>query len=410
MGGDIVRIGAARSIQYALRDGVRGLPDMAIHRVDAAGRITLLGQLVPVRPNGFVMQQADGTALHSEGVPWWLLDMLPQGFLGRALASKLAASLGFPARLSAWSDTQMLRALLTQGHDDAVGNLVLGDGARERLLAVPLPQPIAEGAKAFAYVQLAAEAASGDLSHSSAGGEQPKFATFAHTPAGPRHVLVKFTLAETNPVTERWRDLLLAEHHALETLAASGVAAAPSRVVDAGGQRFLEVERFDRVGETGRRAVFSLASLDAEFVGNARAPWPQITAQLASDGHVTHAAAAAAALLFAFGTLIGNTDMHNGNLSFTSENGQRPFVLAPAYDMLPMGFAPQASGGMADTLAPVHLHASVGTAVWVQAAGLALHFLERIRADARFSARFQPCIASLANHVENAGGKIARLG
>ncbi len=408
MGGDIVRIGAARSIQYALRDSTRGLPDMPIHRVDAAGKVAPLGQLVPVRPNGFVMQQADGLTLYSEGLPWWLLDMLPQGFLGRALASKLAASLGFPARLSAWSDTQMLRALLMQGHD-AVGNLLLGDGARERLLAAPTPQPIAASAKESAYVQLAAEAASGEWPHSSAGGEQPKFAAFAHTPAGPRHLLVKFTLAETNPVTERWRDLLLAEHHALETLAASGVAAALSRVVDAGGQRFLEVERFDRVGETGRRAVLSLTSLDAEFVGNARAPWPQITAQLASGGHVTHGATEAAALLFAFGTLIGNTDMHNGNLSFTSEEG-RPYMLAPAYDMLPMGFAPQASGGMPDALAPARLHASVGTAVWVRAARLALHFLARIRADARFSARFQPCIASLADHVEDAGGMIARLG
>ncbi len=32
MGADIVRIGAARSIHYALRDTRRGLPDIPIHR------------------------------------------------------------------------------------------------------------------------------------------------------------------------------------------------------------------------------------------------------------------------------------------------------------------------------------------------------------------------------------------
>lgn len=409
MGDDVVRIGAARSIHYALRDNARGLPDIAIHRVDDDGKVGPLGRLVPVRPNGFVMQQTDGVTAHSDGLPWWLLDMRPQGFLGRAFASRLASPLGLPARLSEWNDTQVLRALLQHGHD-AVGNLVLGDGARERLLDAPVPAPVAEAAKPAAYVRLAAEAASSDMPGSSAGGEQPKFTAFVDTPDGPRHVLVKFTLPENNPVTERWRDLLLAEHHALETLAVAGIAAARSRVVDApNGQRFLEVERFDRVGPHGRRAVFSLASLDAEFVGNARAPWPEITAQLASQGHVTRESVDTAALLHAFGTLVGNTDMHNGNLSFTSEYG-RTVALTPAYDMLPMAFAPQSSGGMSDTLAPARLHPSVTAGTWRRAAELAARFLASAQDDPRFSARFSPCLQSLSAHLDEAATKIARLG
>ncbi|MBU1395774.1 MAG: ArsR family transcriptional regulator, partial [Gammaproteobacteria bacterium] len=55
LGGEIVRLGAARSIQYALRDGLHGLPDMPVYRVDVAGKIRSLGTLVPVRPDGFVM-------------------------------------------------------------------------------------------------------------------------------------------------------------------------------------------------------------------------------------------------------------------------------------------------------------------------------------------------------------------
>ncbi len=47
---------------------------------------------------------------------------------------------------------------------------------------------------------------------------------------------------------------------------------------------------------------------------------------------------------WAFGMLIGNTDMHHGNLSFIISLHGRPYALAPAYDILPMGFAPKVGG------------------------------------------------------------------
>ena len=408
MGSEVLRIGAARSIQYALRDAGRGVDDTAVHRVDAQGRVKPLGVLVPVRPAGYVMRQTDGVTLHSDGLPWWLLDMRPQGFLGRAYAARHAAGLGLPASLSEWDDAHVLRALVAHGHD-AVGNLLLGDRAREQFLNTSGPEPLAQRAKARAYRRLAEEAASGDRPGSSAGGEQPKFAAFVKGPDGPCHVLVKFSLPDVNPVTQRWRDLLLAEHHALQALAAQGVAAARSWVVDHGEQRFLEVERFDRVGPSGRRAVFSLAALEAEFVGDARAPWPAMTARLAGGGHITPESVEGAALLFAFGTLIGNTDMHHGNLSFTSEHG-RPCALAPAYDMLPMGFAPRSAGNLPGALPEARLHASVGHAVWGRALVLAQDYLDRVRAERRFSADFGRCIDALGLHIAAAGEKVARLG
>ena len=87
---EIVTWGAARATQYALRDRLRDLPDMPVYRVSKRGRITLLGQLIPVRPEGFVMAQTDGITRHHEGLPWWLSDMRPQGFLGRAFARQQA--------------------------------------------------------------------------------------------------------------------------------------------------------------------------------------------------------------------------------------------------------------------------------------------------------------------------------
>lgn len=408
LGDEVLRIGTAQSIQYALRDTMRGLPDITIHRVDTEGRIRQLGTLVPVRPEGFVMRQEDGVTLHSDGLPWWLFDMRPQGYLGRAYAARHGAGLGLPERLTDWTDTHVLRALLAHGHD-VVGNLLLGDSARDRFLAAAVPDPITEERKAGAYARLAQAAARGETAGSSAGGEQPKFAAHAMTPDGPRHVIVKFSELEEGPVSERWRDLLLAEHLALDTLREAGIPAARTRIVDHGGQRFLEVERFDRIGNLGRRARFSLAALDAEFVGAGAGGWPIVARQLVNDGQIRPEAADGANLLWAFGTLIGNTDMHSGNLSFVAEHG-RPYSIAPAYDMTPMSFAPRSGGGIPDLIPGASIHASVANETWRHAEELARVFLARVIAATGFSHRFGPCIAALEHHIETASSKIERLG
>lgn len=408
MDAEVLRIGAARSIQYVLRDTLRGLPDIAVFRVDGQGRLDELGTLIAVRPEGFVMQRVDGQLLHSDGPPWWLFDMLPAGYLGRAYAARHGAALGLPARLADWTDTHALRALLANGHD-LPGNLLLGERAREHFLAVPLPEAIGEADKADAYPRLAREAAQGEQAGSSAGGEQPKFTSYVVTPDGPRHVIVKFSEPEDTPISQRWRDLLLAEHLALETLAAGGVPAARSRVLDLAGQRFLEVERFDRTGALGRQALLSLRALDAEFVGASDGSWPALASRLCAGRHIRPEAVEGAALLWAFGKLIGNTDMHPGNLSFTTSEG-RPYSLAPAYDMNPMGFCPEASGRLKDELGnPADIRADVSPDSWRQAAALAEDFLRRVKAAPGFSARFLPCIAALEAHQAEARRRIARL-
>jgi DNA-binding transcriptional ArsR family regulator len=112
LGDDVLRLGAGPAIHYALRDSARSQLAVPVYRVSDAGQIRELGRLLPVRPDGFVMQQADGVWLHSNGLPWWLEDMRPQGYLGRAYASAHAASLGLPANPEHWGDADILRALL----------------------------------------------------------------------------------------------------------------------------------------------------------------------------------------------------------------------------------------------------------------------------------------------------------
>ncbi|MHC9002902.1 type II toxin-antitoxin system HipA family toxin YjjJ [Enterobacter adelaidei] len=395
LGDEVVRIGSGPSIHYVLRDALRGFSSAPIYRITEEGKVKPLGQLIPVYPDGFVMEQADNICLHSDGLPWWLFDMRPQGYLGRAYASRFSTELGLPANPENWTDSDVIRALLVHGHD-AVGNVLIGEQARNHF--VDMPQPVAVE-RATAYPSLALAVSSGEVPGSSAGGEQPKFCTY--TERG--HVIVKFTAPDDNPISERWRDLLLAEHLALKVLDVE------TEVFDFGGQRFLEIPRFDRVGPLGRKGLFSLRALEAEFVGRAREAWPVLVNELVKQGCVHPDAIAGTARLWAFGMLIGNTDMHHGNLSFISAHG-RPYHLAPAYDMLPMGFAPKSGGGMVNTLRPAMLLDAIAGEIWHESLELAERFYALVSDCNRFSASFAPCVAALRAHLDEARSRISRLG
>lgn len=409
LGREIIRFGPYRSIHYALRRTMVAEGDIPIYRVTGDGRIEKLGDLTPVVPQGYAMTDADGSAYGCEGFPWWLYDMWPQGFLGRAFVAGLAAPLGLPERLGDWREEHVLRALLSPHGSDAVGNLLLGERSRQHFIDRADPAAIPADQRPARYAELSRRALTDEVPASSAGGAQPKFAAYAETAGGPRHVLVKFTLPGDNDTLGRWRDLLLAEHHALTLLRENGLPAAATQLVDHDAQRFLEVERFDRIGTRGRRGLISLTALDAEFCGLGRGIWPAMSERLAGDGHITAAAHRFAGRLHAFGALIGNTDMHPGNLSFVTDSG-RPYETAPAYDMLPMAFAPRASGELPETLAPPSIDARVPNEVWREAAGLARQYLERLRAEAGFSEGFEPCLRALTAHLDEGMARIGRLG
>lgn len=407
MGDDVVKTGQKKSTRYLLRDHGRGFADIPVFRVDAAGKVKELGVLTPVRPYGYVFTQSDGQHIHSDALPWWLLDMRPQGFLGRAHAARYGADLGLPATLKEWTDSHAIRALLVHGHD-LVGNLLIGTSARDKFIRAPEPECIREVDKTTAYASLAMGASAGDSPGSSAGGEQPKFTAYVAFEKETRHVIVKFSEAQKSPNSQRWRDLLLAEHMALATLRQAGIAAAHTCIYDGQEQRFLEIERFDRIGVWGRKAVISLASLDAEFVGAANQPWPVITKALSKQGVITRQSADMAEVLWAFGALIGNSDMHGGNLSFVSEHG-RPYELALAYDVTPMSFAPTSSGRLPHAIHPITPHASVSHENWRQAQQLAQTYLASIQACDQFSPEFQVCVEAMQTHIDMASAQINRL-
>jgi serine/threonine protein kinase HipA of HipAB toxin-antitoxin module len=139
-------------------------------------------------------------------------------------------------------------------------------------------------------------------------------------------------------VGQRWSDLLVAEHHALETLSSAGISSAKSRLLQLENRTYLEVDRFDRVGLSGRIGVTSLLAIDASLYG-ALDNWIESARRLHQDRRIDIATLEDIKLISTFADLIANTDKHFGNLSFYDGYDGR-FRLTPIYDMLPMLFAP----------------------------------------------------------------------
>ena len=404
MAKEIVRIGSGSLIQYALRDMARGMEDVPVYRVTEAGRLQCLGSLIAVDPGptAMVFRSSDGKASFFEDLPWWADDMRPQGFLGRAFAARHGQARGLPDDPRMWSGTQTLRALVIHGHD-GVGNLLFGERNRTHFLTMPNPVPLSFRE----FPRLAAGASAGDDPGSSAGGEQPKFLAYAETSEGPKHTIVKFA-GSGNEVQRRWRDLLATEHLALETLRAHGETASMSWLADEADQRFLVSERFDRVGATGRRALVSLSTLNCEFVANSARTWPEIARCLFDEGLVVEASLPRIETLWAFGALIGNTDMHLGNLAFFSGEGP-PYQVAPAYDLLPMIFAPSRDGVLRFEMRPVRLDSSLAPESLRRAHAMAIDYVGRLRHEKRISKAFFPCIDALEQQLQIVDKMLARL-
>ncbi|MBI5549351.1 MAG: type II toxin-antitoxin system HipA family toxin YjjJ [Deltaproteobacteria bacterium] len=391
----VVRIGQARATSYALEREIRTFGTRwPIYRVGADGRAWHAANLHALEPRAWWYEPIGQRPAwlvgeHANGLfpdlPWFLDDLRPQGFMGRAFARRHAEGLGLSPDPRLWDASGVLVALLLFG-DDLPGDFVVGDAALGRVQRASLSPPaaIALADRAAHYSQLALAALHGEVPGSSAAGEQPKFTACVLEASGNlRHVLVKFSPVCDSPSGQRWADLLVCEHLAAEVLREHQVAACSTEVLEGGGRRFLEVTRFDRVGAFGRVGFVTLLPLDATYYGKLDS-WAAAADRLERDGWLDSEEATRMRLLWWFGGLIGNSDMHFGNLSLTLDS--RPFRLAPAYDMLPMIYRPEAGGEVVtrQPFAPP-LPTPPQLPVWRRAASLAALFWQRVADDTRVS-------------------------
>jgi hypothetical protein len=395
--GTVRKVGAARAQRYVLSREVVGVGrEVPIMRVDHQGRAAPFARMLPLEGGAFWVDEVDGVHARHDGLPWFLDDMRPQGFMGRTFAHA-HPELQLGGDPSHWNDDDVLRALALFG-DDLPGNLIVGDAAFQRFHS--LAERASRVASAADYPALADQAMQGTHPGSSAGGEQPKFCTVCDG----RPVLVKFSPADDSPVAQRLRDLLVCEHLALQTLATDGVAAAPTQVFRGGGRVFMESERFDRSvqqGRIGRVGMVSLQVYDAEYVGEMD-NWAATAQRMAGRQLLRQRDADTLCLLEAYGVLIANTDRHYGNVSLLID-AQGDWALAPCYDMLPMLYAPVGNELVARDFAARPLQPSAATLpFWDRAMALAQTFWRAAAQDPRISADFRAVAAQNAQHLAQA--------
>lgn len=401
---DVLAVGRGRATRYAARRRIEGLPSaLPLYEV-LDGRTVLLGTLHPVRPDGYYVESDSPVRGFYPGLPWFLDDLRPSGFLGRLVPSQ-HPELGFPRSVDAWSVDQVVVYLAGHGAD-LVGNLVLGEGALQRALQATPAHPVARGERSERYGALAADAMAAGIPGSSAAGEQPKF--LATRIDGDRHVpvLVKFSPPVRDEASRRVADLLVCEHLALARIADAGLPAARTALVRSADRTFLEVERFDREGRQARRGLVSLRALDAEFVGDPTS-WTSVARALHVQRRIPAEALRRVVWLERFGDWIGNTDKHLGNLSFHFQSGALG-ALAPVYDMLPMGYAPRSGEVVPVELRLPTLSPSQAD-LWVETWRVAVAFWRDVSAHPEVSAGFAAIAARNADRVEEMGPTLARL-
>ncbi|WP_369930918.1 HipA domain-containing protein [Xanthomonas sp. NCPPB 2632] len=225
------------------------------------------------------------------------------------------------------------------------GNFVVGFDALDRALKSGF-DTIDERSRGLRYGAFAEAALSPVSPGALVAGEQPKFTASVIDAAGHiRHVIVKFSEpVDSGPMARRWADLLICEHLAGNVLSEHGHASASSELVESQGRVWLEVTRFDRVGAYGRRGCVSLAAWSDAHDG-IRDDWAAAATRMHGGDWIDESALDQVRQRWWFGRMIGNTDMHFGNLSFFLDDSL-PLTLTPSYDMLPMLYRPAANGAI----------------------------------------------------------------
>lgn len=401
--GQVLKVGARRDARYALRRPIDTIgSEWPLRRLKPAGEILEVGTLYSLAAGQFYVDvHAEATEARFSykgfitGIPYWLQDQRPGGFLGRAVPARYP-QLQLPERVIDWNDDQYLR-YLTQHGSDCVSNLILGDAAfSEYLSSVRRREVIQAEERRRRYQELAQEVMAGGLPGSSAHGEHPKFTALIATSGGERAVLVKFSPPRSTAIGQRWSDLLVAEHHALEVLRAAGIPACESTLHIYEDRTYLEMIRFDRQGTLGRVGVSSLLAIDVALYGKLDS-WIASASRLWRDRHLSALSLEQVRLAEVFAMLIANTDRHFGNIAFF-ENYSGRYELAPIYDMLPMLFAPGHDQIVAREFAPPEPTADTLRA-WPRARELAAAYWCALAGNEQLSAEFRSlsrrCLESL---------------
>ena len=385
------RVSGVRTPRYGM---VRRLPgnmsgQHKVFRIDRDGSLAEAGTVSLLVGGETFLQLGTSGHLYA-GLPPSMAFAAPSGFLGRQAAHAVAAELHLPDSLRDWSDDHRCAYLIARG-SNLVGDLVFGEAALAQSMELRTLAAISASHKLQAYRAMTSAVKSAAVG-SSAGGEQPKFLAFTEERG---HVLVKFAALGT-----RMAELLRMENLALDCLNDVGIASARTHFLEHAGFAYLEVQRFDRVGTHGRVGLLSAGALDDELFGH-RDSWSQFAQRCESARLLNAHQARRIHVMAAYSELIGNSDRHFENISLLLDASGAVADVAPAYDILPMKYAPLGAGVVPDLvpitpkLGPIGVRAGV----WGLARNAALTFWERCRDDTALGLS-EPMRAVAARNLE----------
>jgi hypothetical protein len=386
--GRVVRLlGRTKGARYGLARNVGTVgSSWPLYAIDVQGAPLELGTLYAIAPAHVAVRGGPPRIeVLTEGIPYFLQDGRPAGFLGRTIPAAYP-ELNLPVRVQDWTDDHVLSYLAQRGSDN-VGDLIVGAESLDRYLAGTRgARLIAADDRNTEYPLLAQAAMFGAPPGSSAQGEHPKFSARLTRGDLTTHVLVKFSPPRDTPLGVRWADLLIAEFAASRVLSEHGISAARNEVLEFGGQIFLESERFDRIGAEGRRGAVSLHSIDVARYGMLD-HWSLSAQRLHADQLLSAEDLERITLADSFGGLIANTDRHFGNITLF-DRYEGAFELAPIYDMLPMLFAPQDGQLIERPFEPAGPTAAT-LSVWPRARDIAEIYWAKLCEESRLSEDFR---------------------
>lgn len=128
--------------------------------------------------------------------------------------------------------------------------------------------------------------------------------------------------------------------------------------------------------------------MDGAFVGINGRPWPEAAQLLNQYGLISPGDVESISMYWHFGCLIGNRDMHYGNLSFFL-NPAFPLTVCPPYDMLPMLYVPSSTGEIIAREFNPELPLPRERDLWQRAAQAAIDYWQQLSEQSMLSEEFR---------------------
>lgn len=385
---EVVTMGKGRATCYGLPRKIHNQTScVSIYTIDPRGDAHIYGQLTALRGGQYWWEQTDKVGEIFPSIPWFIEDLLINGYGARSFAYRYSELLRLPRRLADWNSEDKFFAA-SQFGDDQTGNLLIGEESLARYFskARNMPPPVELNDRPWQYPQLAQKTLTGELDSVLMGGEQPKFSVCVNDQGTPCHMLVKFSPAVDSNEARRYADLLICEHLALEAVRTAGYNAARSRIVIAGRQVFLCLKRFDRRGALGRLPMVSLKALQLR-TSSPCDNWIDAALRLQKRELISSQDAQKLRWLTLFSDLIGNTNQHFQNISLIPHQ-QNFYILAPIYGIRPTLYEPIAGEIPQRLFTPPPIRNEIANEL-PSALEAAIFFWKSAAIDERISAEFR---------------------